>query len=94
MAKVVADQRARGGGSGRPVLYVLIASFVLIAAYMIFFLGWSGMTSPTSPQQSSSQNSSAPASSSSSSSSVPAANPVYPSPSAPAGGTSGSAPAR
>lgn len=51
MAKVVADQRARGGGSGRPMLYVLVASLVLLAVYMAVFLGWSGATSPPSSNQ-------------------------------------------
>lgn len=51
MAKVVSDQRARGGGSGRPVLYVLIGAMVLLAVYMAVFLTWSGATSPPSSNQ-------------------------------------------
>jgi cytoskeletal protein RodZ len=94
MTKVVADQRARQGGRGRPVLYVLGASLVLLAIYMVTLMSWSGSTSPTSPQQSSSQQSNAPAASSSNSSRVPAENPAYPSPSAPASGTAGSSPTR
>ena len=38
MPKDVADQRARQGGRGRPVLMVLIASFVLLAVAMVGFL--------------------------------------------------------
>lgn len=51
MAKVVSDQRARGGGSGRPVLYVLIATMVLLVVYMAVFLTWSGTTTPPSSTQ-------------------------------------------
>lgn len=92
MAKVLADQRARQGGPGRPVLYVLIASFVLLAIYMVTLLGWSGATSPTSPQQSSSQQSTNPGASSRSTSSVPAGNPAYPVPAAPTTGGAGTTP--
>lgn len=92
MAKVVADQRARGGGPGRPVLYVLGASFILLAIYMVGFLGWSSSTTPTSPQQTTSEQSSRPGSSSPSTSGVPAGNPAYPAPAAPQSGTPGSSP--
>lgn len=93
MAKVVADQRARGGGKGRPVLYVLVASLVLLGIYMVTLLSWSGSTAPTSPQQAASQRSSSPGASSTSTARVPAENPAYPAPAAPASGTPGSAPA-
>jgi hypothetical protein len=91
MAKVVADQRARQGGPGRPVLYVLIASFVLLGVYMVSLLGWSGATSPTSPQQVSSQQTTNPGSASSNTSRTPTENPAYPAPAAPQSGTPGSA---
>ena len=94
MAKVVADQRARQGGPGRPVLYVLVASLVLMGVYMVVLLGWSGSTTPTSPQQGASQQSTAPAASSSNTSGVPADNPAYPSPAAPRSGTPGGTPPR
>lgn len=95
MGKVVADQRARGGGKGRPVLYVLLASLVLLAVYMVSLLGWSGATTPTSPQQSSSQQSTTSGAASSNTSRVPAANPAYPAPSGPTtGGTATGSPAR
>ena len=92
MPKVVADQRARGGGRGRPVLIVLVASFVLLGIYMIWLLGWSGMTTPTSPQQASSQQSNAPAASSSNTSRVPTENPAYPSSASSRSAIPGSAP--
>lgn len=94
MAKVVADQRARGGGRGKPVLYVLIAAMVLLGIYMVVLLSWSGMTSPTSPQQASSQQSNGSGASSSNTSKIPAENPAYPSPAEPKTGAPGTTPAR
>ena len=91
MAKTLADQRARQGGKGRPVLIVLVASLVLLGIYMVTLMSWSGSTSPTSPQQSSSQQTTNPGASSSNAARVPSANPAYPAPSAPASGTPGSA---
>ncbi len=94
MAKVVADQRARGGGQGKPVLYVLIAALVLLGVYMVVLLSWSGMTSPTSPQQASSQQSNSSGASSSNTSKIPADNPAYPSQAEPKTGAPGTTPAR
>jgi flagellar basal body-associated protein FliL len=91
MAKVVADQRVRQGGKGKPVLIVLVASLILLGIYMVGLMSWSGSNTPTSPQQNSSQQSNAPASSSSATSGVPSTNPAYPAPAAPASGTPGSA---
>lgn len=82
MAKTVVDDRARQGGRGRTVLYVLAASLVLAAIYLGSLLMWSGSQTPTSPSQAASQQQNSGASTSSSnSSSVPAGNPNYPSPS-------------
>lgn len=52
MTKVVDDDRARQAKPGRPVLYVLVASLLLAAIYLVSMLGWSGVKSPdtTSPQ--------------------------------------------
>ena len=94
MPKVVADQRARGGSTGRPVLIVLVASLILLGIYMIGLMSWSGVTSPPSPSQTSSQQSTSAGASSSNTSGVPASNPAYPSPAAPASGTAGSSPTR
>lgn len=93
MAKIVADQRARQGGRGRPVLMVLVASLVLLAIYMVSMMTWSGNTTPTSPQQAASQQTSNRAESSNTSR-VPTENPAYPSPAAPSSGTTGSASTR
>ena len=88
MAKVVSDQSARGGKPGRPVLYVLIASFALVAIYLVSLLGWSGATTDTSPQQAASQQSVGGGASSSNTSRTPTGNPAYPAPAA--GSTTGS----
>ena len=90
MAKIVADQRARQGGQGRPVLYVLIGAFVLLGIAMAAFMIWSGVASPTSPQQAASEQSTG-SISSSNTTKVPADNPAYPAPAAPQSGTPGSA---
>lgn len=79
MDKVVADQRARGGQKGKPVLIVLVASLVLLAIYMIGLMSWSGSTTPTSPSQAASQQNAAGANSANTSR-VPTENPAYPSP--------------
>lgn len=94
MEKVVADQRARQGGAGRPVLYVLVASLALLAVYMVGLLGWSGATTPTSPQQQSSQQQASPGASSSNTNKIPVDNPAYPAQASPQSGTPGSSPAR
>jgi cytoskeletal protein RodZ len=90
MAEKVADQRARGGGKGRPVLIVLVGSMVLLGIYMVTLLGWSGSTTPTSPQQGASQQTTNAPASSANTSRVPTENPAYPSPAAPTAGTTGS----
>jgi hypothetical protein len=88
MAEKVPDQRARGGGKGRPVLIVLVGSLVLLGIYMVTLLGWSGSTTPTSPQQGASQATNAPASGSNTSR-VPTENPAYPAPARSSAGTTG-----
>jgi flagellar basal body-associated protein FliL len=90
MAKVVADQRARGGTRGSPVLVVLVAALVLCGIAFTGFMLWSGSQSPTSPQQAASE-SSASTTSSTNTRGVPTENPAYPSPAAPKSGTQGSA---
>lgn len=93
MAKIVADQRARQGGKGRPVLIVLVGSMVLLGLYMVAMMTWSGSTTPTSPQQAASQQTNNKAESSNTSR-VPTENPAYPSPAAATAGTTGSASTR
>lgn len=92
MPKIVSDARARQGGSGRPVLYVLIASLVLLAIYMVGLMSWSSKQAPdyasqsqdASRQQVTGEKSGTSSSASSSNTSgVPAANPAYPVPAQP-----------
>ena len=90
MDKIVADQRARGGPRGKPVLFVLVGAMALLAVYMVVMLGWSGSQTPSNPSSTAGQ---ATNSSPANASRVPAENPAYPSPAAPRSGMQGSAPA-
>jgi cytoskeletal protein RodZ len=90
MDKVVADQRARGGTRGSPVLLVLVAALILCGVAFTGFMMWSGAQTPTSPQQSAAE-SAASTTGSTNTRGVPTENPAYPSPAAPASGTQGSA---
>jgi cytoskeletal protein RodZ len=92
MEKVIADQRARGGTKGSPVLMVLVAAMLLCGIALVGFLVWGGAQSPTSPQQAASERANNPASSANTSR-VPAENPAYPAPATPNSNSSGSAPA-
>ncbi len=51
MVKIVSDDRARQGPSGRPVLVVLIAALFFCGIAIAGYLTWVTMTSPTSPSQ-------------------------------------------
>jgi flagellar basal body-associated protein FliL len=90
MPKVVADQRARGGTRGSPVLMVLIAALVLCGVAFVGLMFWTGSKTPTSPQQAASEQQTS-STSSANTSRVPTENPAYPSPAAPSTGTPGSA---
>jgi cytoskeletal protein RodZ len=92
MAKVVTDQRARGGTRGSPVLIVLVAAMILCGIAFVGFMLWGGAQSPTSPQQAASERANNPASSSNTSR-VPTENPAYPAPATPNANSTGSAPA-
>ncbi|HEV7873720.1 MAG TPA: hypothetical protein VGO82_06255 [Enterovirga sp.] len=92
MTKIVADQRARGGSKGSPVLMVLVGALILCGIALVGFMMWSGSQSPTSPQQAASERANNPTSSSNTSR-VPAENPAYPSPATPNSNSTGSAPA-
>lgn len=86
MAKTLSDDRARQGPRGRTVLYVLVGGLILAAVYLGSMLMWSGSQTPTSPSQGASQNQNSGGAASRNSANVPAANPVYPSPSTPPNG--------
>ena len=90
MRKMVADERARQGARGKPVLLVLIGSFVLIGIYLLSLLFWAGSESPTSATQDASRQATSPSAASSNAAGTPPANPAYPAPSSPtATGTTG-----
>jgi hypothetical protein len=91
MAPVVPDDRVRQGRKGRPVLMVLVGSLVLLGLFMVGMMLWSGSTSPDHPSQNASRQTttgtatgSGSGVSSANTSGVPAANPAYPAPAAPA----------
>ena len=87
MAKIVQDDRARQGPRGRPVLMVLIGSFVLLGIYMVSLMLWSGSESPDHPSQEASRQvtTGTPSGSSNANPSdrVSPANPHYPVPADP-----------
>ena len=92
MARMVSDDRARQGPQGRPVLYVLLGSLVLLGLFMVAFLTWSGSAPNTNPSQGASRESvtKTPQSSSANTGGVPSANPAYPAPAVPAANPSAS----
>lgn len=93
MPEIETAKQARQGPKGKPVLYVLIGSLVLLAIYMVGLLTWSGSTSPPDHAGqstdaarkevtgSTSGQSNAP--SPTNSSNVPAGNPATPAPAQP-----------
>jgi cytoskeletal protein RodZ len=82
MRKIVEDERVRQGPKGRPVLLVLVGSFLLIGLYLLSMLVWSGSESPDSASQDASRQQAA-SPSSSNASQTPPANPAYPAPASP-----------
>jgi flagellar basal body-associated protein FliL len=92
MAERLNQQESRQGERGKPVLWVLVASLVLLAIATVGLLTWNGATSPKDyPSQSqdasrrevtgSVNGSSTP--SNSNSTAVPGGNPSYPQPAQP-----------
>ena len=89
MPEIVPEQQARQGAKGKPVLYVLIASLVLLAIAITGLMTWQGAQSPPDYAGKSQDaargevtgsvggGTTAP---SSNSSNVPASNPAYPAP--------------
>jgi hypothetical protein len=86
MSKIVPDDRARQGPSGRPVLGVLIGSLALLAVAVGGYLVWVGMSSPDDPSQEASRQSvtgSTSGSGSNPTDRTSPANPAYPAPADP-----------
>ncbi|HEX2137115.1 MAG TPA: hypothetical protein VHG30_14630 [Microvirga sp.] len=84
MNKIVPDDRARQGPSGRPVLGVLIGALFLLALSLTGYLLWTGSESPNQPSQDASRQATTGAPSGSSSANptdrISPANPAYPVP--------------
>jgi hypothetical protein len=84
MTQIVPDDRARQGGSGRPVLGVLIGTLALCALALGGFMLWTGSESPDSPSQEASRQSTTGTPSGSSNANptdrISPANPAYPAP--------------
>jgi hypothetical protein len=80
MAKIVADQTARQGPKGRPVLMVLVGAFVLVGIYLVSMMIWSSSTSPDSTSQDASRTAvtGSPTGSANRTDRTPSANPAYP----------------
>jgi hypothetical protein len=86
MSKIIPDDRARQGPSGRPVLGVLIGGLALCAVAIGGYLVWVGISSPDSPSQEASRSSvtgSTSGSGSNPTDRTSPANPAYPVPTDP-----------
>lgn len=83
MDRMTSDNSTRQGPQGRPVLYVLIGSMVLLGLFFVAYMTWTGSTTPDSATQAASRQSVTgdPKTSSANTGGVPAANPSYPAPS-------------
>jgi hypothetical protein len=84
MTKIVPDDRARQGPSGRPVLGVLIGALALIAVALGGYMIWVGSESPDSASQEASRQNVTGSPSGSSNANptdrISPANPAYPVP--------------
>ncbi len=84
MTQIIPDDRARQGGSGRPVLGVLIGALALCALALGGYVIWAGSESPDAPSQEASRQSTTGTPSGSSNANptdrISPANPAYPSP--------------
>ncbi|MGX7709406.1 hypothetical protein [Methylobacterium sp. Gmos1] len=87
MTENTSGQDSRQGKPGKPVLYVLIASFGLALVSFVALLTWQGANAPTDVSQTASRqqgtgSASGPsnAATSATSTGVPAGNPAYPQP--------------
>lgn len=77
----VDDDAARQGRTGRPVLWVLIGSLVLLGIALVSLMGWIGGGENRTPTQAASESAiGAPSATGSTSARTPGANPAYPAP--------------
>ena len=86
MAQMVPDDRTRQGGSGRPVLGVLIGSLLLLAVAVTGYMIWVGSTSPDDPgtdaARAATTGSTTGSSNANPTNRITPANPAYPAPGA------------
>jgi hypothetical protein len=86
MSKIVPDDRARQGPSGRPVLGVLVGALILCAVAIGGYMIWVGSTSPDHPSQAASRDAvtgSTSGSGANPTNRISPANPAYPVPTDP-----------
>ena len=85
MPKIVPDDRARQGASGRPVLGVLLGSLALLVVAVAGYMIWVGATSPDDASQNASRAAvtGSPSGSGNPSDRVKPENPAYPVPADP-----------
>jgi hypothetical protein len=80
MTKIVPDDRARQGPSGRPVLGVLIGALALCAVALGGYMIWAGSESPDAPSLEAARGATTGSSNANPTDRVPPANPAYPVP--------------
>lgn len=78
----IADDDARQGGTGRPVLWVLLGSLALLGMSGTGLMMWIGGDTARTPTQAASESAvGLPSATGSTSARTPSANPAYPAPS-------------
>jgi hypothetical protein len=86
MAQLIPDDRARQGGSGRPVLGVLIGALLLLVVSVAGYMMWAASTSPDDPgtdnARSATTGSTTGSSNANPTNRISPANPAYPAPNA------------
>jgi flagellar basal body-associated protein FliL len=86
MAQLIPDDRARQGGSGRPVLGVLVGALLLLAVSVAGYMMWAASSSPDDPgtdaARANTTGSTTGSSNSNPTNRISPANPAYPAPNA------------
>ncbi|MBJ6124154.1 hypothetical protein [Microvirga splendida] len=86
MARLIPDDRTRQGGSGRPVLGVLLGSLMLLVVAVAGYMIWATTSSPDDPGTDAARanvtGSTSGASDANPTNRIPPENPAYPAPNA------------